>query len=363
MSPESPSIATGTARNKENGMDRIDGLRAYAGDKLEGVLSGCAGAEGGRAHPFRVASGLASLDEALAGGFTRGEVSCFLSLPGAGARDMALQSAVGAAACGAKVRAYFPGMGPAEAAARVLCVLTGISLSEAHAVLLSDEGRPFSFDETGCLDLEVSPALPTVAELDEVAREADLVVVDAVGSLASRESHPSLSLRKLARASTAAFVAVDALRDGFRLRESGARYKDRDPRSRYDVAILIDRSLTEAEAERCLRPGPCEVDLVIEDRMRKMICFGLRLAFSPRCPCFFKWVPDEEEAMLVKWYPSSPSPWKAWLDELHEARRSARELCEWERELDRVLLERYAEAVEIEAERERAIAESTDYID
>jgi len=117
---------------------------------------------------------------------------------------------------------------------------------------------------------------------------------------------------------------------------------------------------TEREAERFGRPNLAEVEVVVEDRIDKRICLGLVLAYR-RDACFFDAYFEPGDPMVVGWYPSSPSPRRAWLEDCRKAWTEACEARRWERDLDELRRDRYLEAVELAAAQGLAIEEGADY--
>lgn len=236
-----------------------------------------------------VKTGFPGIDSRLQG-LRSGQMIVVGARPGVGKTSFALNLAVNAAALGASVAFFSLEMSKIEIAQRLLSAYAHIPLSDIRGARIKDNQWPTILDATRDLShmdimIDDTPGT-TVTEIRAKARrmlqgkDHGIVLVDYLqllsppsgrsraDSRATEVSEMSRGIKIMAKDLEVPVVALSQLnrqvtdRKGQRpqlsdLRESGSIEQDAD------IVILLDRSMTEEEAERSDRPDAGVTEFII----------------------------------------------------------------------------------------------------
>ena len=239
-------------------------------------------------HTFGVVTGFKSIDRMLLG-LRPGQMIVVGARPGVGKTSFALNFAVNAAAKGASVAFFSLEMSGNEIAQRLLSAQAKIGLQDIRSANIHTQQWPAILEATQTLSqldimVDDTPGT-TVTEIRAKARrmlhgkENGLVVIDYLQLLespsgrrydnrATEVGEYSRGIKIMSKDLGVPVVALSQLNRGVEsrtgkrpqlsdLRESGSIEQDAD------IVILLDRSLTEEEAERNDRPDPGVTEFII----------------------------------------------------------------------------------------------------
>ena len=245
------------------------------------------------AKPLAVPTGFADLDTMLSGGFRPGELAYLASRPSAGKSSLAMQMAIAAAKTGCKVVFVSLEAEPATFTMRLLSLQSGVPMARMLSRQLTEDDWTavlHACTDLGCTDFHIADRSSLTVEgiracamttFGEAESERCIIFVDSLQfmqpSIVRRYDNRAAEVFELSRGLKAlamdlhmpVVVTCRLSRDIEKrskadrtpklsdLRESSSIEQDAD------VVMLLDRSMTEEEADSDDRPGLNEARLIV----------------------------------------------------------------------------------------------------